>query len=165
MTTVFRGKGEKKREISSELPYMYVALLKTIHYSRKRHIARRILRDRRRVALLLPAEDVDDVDLAIGMLPAHVGSHVWRVLRPEGTVRAVEPRWLTARKLQMMLKIIAPIERPPALRAEIHLPADLLPWMLRMLTDRSRIRVVPMLRSRQRVLVSWKIQTSYRLVA
>lgn len=104
----------------------------------------------RRAALLLPAENVDDVDLAIGVLPAHVGPHVRRVLRPEGTIGAVEPGRLTARELQMMLKIVAPVEGSAALRAEIHLPADL-PWMLRMrgsrLTDRSRIRGVSTLLS------------------
>lgn len=52
-----------------------VAQLKTILYSGKRHIARRTLRERR-AAVLLPAENVDDVDLAIRMLPAHVGPHV-----------------------------------------------------------------------------------------
>lgn len=83
----------------------------------------------RRLAALLPAEDVDDVDLAVGVLPAHVGPHVRRVLRTEGTVRAVEPRRLTARELEMMLKIVAPIEGSAASRAVIHLLAGL-PWML-----------------------------------
>jgi len=86
-------------------------------------------RDGRRLAALLPAEDVDDVDLMVGMLPAHMGPHVRRVLRTEGTVRAVESRRLTARELEMMLKIVAPIKGSPASRAVIHLSAGL-PWML-----------------------------------
>lgn len=70
---------------------------------------------------MLPAEDVDDVDLAIRVLPAHVGPHVRRVLRPEGTVRAVETRRLTARVLEMVLEIVTPIEGSAALRADVHL--------------------------------------------
>lgn len=160
-----KGEGREKRYRHargiSQNYRVRVARLKTILYSGKWHIARRTLR---RAAVLLPAENVDDVDLAIGVFPAHMGPHVWRMLRPEGTVRAVEPRRLSAWELQMMLKIIAPIKGPAALRAEIHLSANL-PWMLRMLTHRSRFRVVLMLRARRRVLVSWKIQMSYRLVA
>lgn len=55
------------------------------------------------------------------MLPAHVGPHVRRVLRPERTVRAVETRRLTARVLEMVLEIVTPIEGSAALRADVHL--------------------------------------------
>lgn len=112
-------------------------------------------RDRRRLAALLPLEDVDDVDLVVGMLPAHVGPHVRRVLRTEGTVRAVESRRLTTRELEMMLKIVAPIEGSTASRAIIHLSAGL-PWMLGLM-DRS-IRAASASGASRSVLASWKMQ-------
>lgn len=118
--------------------------------------------DRRRLAALLPAEDVDDVDLTIGMLPTHVGSHVRRVLCPERTVRAVESRRLTTRELEMMLEIVAPIEGSAASRAIIHLSAGL-PWMLG-LVGRT-IRAAPASRAPRRVFSFWKMQTSYWLAA
>lgn len=119
-------------------------------------------RDGRGLAALLPAEDVDDVDLAVGMLPAHVGPHVRRVLRTERTVWAVESRRLTARELEMMLEIVAPIEGSAASRAVIHLSAGL-PWMLGLM-HRS-IRAASASRAPRRVLAFWKMQTSYRLAA
>lgn len=86
-------------------------------------------RNGRRFATLLPAENVDDVDLATGMLPAYMGPYVRRVLRTEGTVWAVESWRLAARELEMMLEIVAPIEGSAASRAIIHL-SDSLPGML-----------------------------------
>lgn len=89
---------------------------------------------------MLPAKDVDDVDLTVGVLPAHMGPHVRRVLRTEGTVRTIESRRLSARELEMMLEVVAPIEGSAASRAVIHLPAGL-PRMLGLM-DRS-IRAIP----------------------
>jgi hypothetical protein len=108
-----------------------------------------------RVALL-PGKNVDDVDLATRMFPAHMGPHIWRVLGPECAVRTVEARWLAAREFQMMLEIVTPFERPAAFRAGIYLSASL----PRMLGPTGRpIRTVSMLRSRS-VLAFWKIHTS-----
>jgi len=73
--------------------------------------------------LLLLAEDVNDVDHATRVLPAHVGPHIRRVFRPVRTVRAVESRQLTARVPQMMLEIVTPIEGPATVGAEAQLPA------------------------------------------
>jgi len=47
------------------------------------------------------------------------------MLRTEGTVRAVESRRLAARKLEMMLEIVTPIEGSTASRTVKHLFASL----------------------------------------
>lgn len=72
-----KGGGERKEIYArerhlSELPCACCSVKDDL-YSGKRHIARRTLR---RAAVLLPTENVDDVDLAIGMFPAHMGPHV-----------------------------------------------------------------------------------------
>lgn len=65
------------------------------------------------------AHEIDDVDLHVGMLSAHVGPDVGRVLGPVRTIRAIESRQLAAGVLQMMLKIVAPVEGPAALGADV----------------------------------------------
>lgn len=75
------------------------------------------------VATLLPVKDINDVDRATRVLPAHVGSHIRCMLRPIRAVRTIESRQLTACVLQMMLEIVTPVEGPAAVGAETKLPA------------------------------------------
>jgi len=140
-----------------------VTRLKTMSFILKKvHVAALTSRSRdgRRLATLLPAEDVNDVDFMVGVFSAYVGPHVWCMLRTEGTVRAVESRRLAARKLEMMLEIVTPIEGSTASRTVKHLlaslPLGLMDWSIHA-ASASRIP--------RRILAFWKMQTSYWLAA
>lgn len=60
---------------------------------------------------------VDHVNLAGGMEPANVRANVRGLLRAVEAVRTVEPRQLAAFILEVLLKIVLPVEDAVAVRA------------------------------------------------